>query len=285
MEQQIRDMLNIIQSAVTKQPIPLSETFSVNTLLELAEKHKIFTLVYHGLLNCKVALDNSIKTFLTNFSINEIFISEQQIYCIQELSSLFEKNRIDYMPLKGSILKQLYPQPEIRRMGDIDILIKENQYKKIEIVLKSAGFIFRNESNHEIIWTKNGRMIEFHKILMPSYNKDLHNYFGNGWKRAISTGEYRFTFSDEDMFIYLFSHFAKHYRDAGIGIMHMCDLYVFLKNKKLNMDYVCKELRFLTLYDFYCNIKKTLDVWFENKDSSEITDYITNVIFIVVRTV
>ena len=50
----------------------------------------------------------------------------------------------------------------------------------------------------------------------------------------------------------------------------MCDLYVFLQAKKTNEDYIRNELMALKLYDFYCNIKKTLDVWFENKDSDEI---------------
>ncbi len=59
----------------------------------------------------------------------------------------------------------------------------------------------------------------------------------------------------------------------------MCDLYVFLMEKHINEDYVKSELTSLKLYDFYCNIKETLSVWFENEKSSEMTDYITAVIF------
>lgn len=36
----------------------------------------------------------------------------------------FDAGGIDYMPLKGSILKDLYPRHEMRMMGDADILIR-----------------------------------------------------------------------------------------------------------------------------------------------------------------
>lgn len=279
MDNETRDILNIIKSGITKETIEISDEFSLNSLVEVTNKHNIFTLVFYGLHNYNFPMKEELEKQLQNVAIISTCISEQQLYYIKKISALFNENNIDYMFLKGSVLKHSYPQPEIRRMGDIDILIKEAQYSKISEVLKSLGFVFKYESNHEIVWTKNNIVIELHKILMPSYNKDMHKYFGNGWKRAIKTGEHSYTFSDEDMLIYIFSHFAKHYRDAGIGIMHMCDLYVFLKSKELNEDYVCKELRALKLYDFYCNIKRTLDVWFENENSNEITDHITTVIF------
>ena len=279
MNKDTRDILNIIKSGITKETIEISNDFSLNSRVELTNKHNIFTLVYYGFHNCNFPLNEALKNSLSNIAINGMYISEQQLYYIKEISSRFDENNIDYMLLKGSVLKHFYPQPEIRRMGDIDILIKETQYNKISELLEDLGFAFRNESDHEIIWSKNNIVIELHKILMPSYNKDLHKYFGNGWKRAVKANGNNYIFSDDDMFIYIFSHFAKHYRDAGIGITHMCDLYVFLKNKKLNEDYIRNELTSLKLYDFYCNLNNTLDVWFENKKNNDITEYITTVIF------
>lgn len=279
MDKETRSILNIIKSSITEENIEISDELSLKKLIELTNRHNIFILVYYGLINCNVSIDEKLNTQLTNAAISGVYINEQQLYYIKEISSQFDKNNIDYMFLKGSVLKHYYPKPEIRRMGDIDVLIKEEQYNKISSILKKIGFSFRNESNHEIIWTKNNIVIELHKILMPSYNKDLHEYFGNGWDKAVKTGKNSYAFSDDDMLIYLFSHFTKHYREAGIGITHMCDLYVFLMEKHINENYVKSELTSLKLYDFYCNIKETLAVWFENEKSSEMTDYITAVIF------
>lgn len=279
MENETRDILNIIKSGITEETVDVLCNLPQDKLMELTCKHNIYTLVYYGLYNCNFNTNDYFNAQLSNTLIRGINISEQQLYYIKEISAKFNENNIDHMFLKGSVLKQLYPSPEIRRMGDIDILIKEEQYQSITVIMTALGFVFQYESNHELVWKKGNIMIELHKILMPSFNEDLHKYFGNGWKRAVLEEKNRYTFSDDDMFIYIFSHFAKHYRDAGIGIIHMCDLYIFRKNKKLNNDYIHRELKKLQLYDFYCNIKNTLEVWFENGTPSEITDYITSVIF------
>ena len=86
--------------------------------------------------------------------------------------------------------------------------------------------------------------------------------------------------TDEDQMIYLFTHFAKHYRDAGIGLKHIIDLWVYRKNKpSLDEEYINRELKKLQLDEFYINITETLDVWFEGKENNVITDFITDYIF------
>lgn len=279
MNKETREILNIIKSGVTKEEIEISNEILINNMIELANKHSIFTLIYYGLHNCNVSVNDNLKTQLSNIAIREMYVSEQQLYYIREISRRFDKNNIDYMLLKGGVLKHLYPQAEIRHMGDIDILIKEKQYSKIIKVLEELGFAFKYESNHEIVWGKNSILIELHKILMPSYNKDLHEYFGNGWARAIKSKGSSYIFSDNDMFVYTFSHFAKHYRDAGIGVTHMCDLFVLLRSCNLDFGYIDEELKKLHLYEFWCNVKATLDAWFLDGESTEMTEHITTVVF------
>lgn len=126
------------------------------------------------------------------------------------------------------------------------------------------------------------RHIELHKRLIPSYNKDYYEYFGYGWQLAIESenGTTEFKMSDEDQMIFLFTHFAKHYRNSGIGIRHIVDLWVYQQNKtKLNEDYIERELKKLQLNDFYVNILKTLEVWFGDGQDNDKTDLITQIIF------
>ena len=44
------------------------------------------------------------------------------------------------MPLKGCNMKALYPSPELRVMGDADILIRVEQYDRIRPIIQSLGF-------------------------------------------------------------------------------------------------------------------------------------------------
>ena len=86
--------------------------------------------------------------------------------------------------------------------------------------------------------------------------------------------------TDEDQLIYLFTHYAKHYRDSGIGLNQILDLWVY-KNQKPALDesYVLQELQKLKLDQFYQNTMDTLGVWFEGKEATPVTEMITSVIF------
>lgn len=279
MDRQTRDILNVVKSAITNQPVQASGDFHLQFALDIAQKHKITTMVYYGLFNSGISAPAEIKKQLQMIVASEVMIDEKQLGCVKEISQMFSQNSIDHMLLKGSVLKHMYPKTEIRRMGDIDILIREEQYDKAAEIMRDLGFSFQMETGHELIWTKGNIMVELQKAMMPPHDEDFLAYFGNGWERALLLGDSVYAFSDEDMFIYLFAHFTKHYRSSGIGIIHMCDLYMYLKNKELNFEYVCAELKKLRLYEFYLNVKNTVEAWFEDRESDEITDHITEVIF------
>jgi len=205
-------------------------------------------------------------------------ISEDKLDSIKA----FDKNRIDYLPLKGTLLKNMYPKTEMRVMSDADILIRTEQYDRIWPIMVELGYNLKVESDHEFVWKKQNIVIELHKRLIPSYNKDYYAYYGDGWRlgNASSDDTTRYTMSAEDEMIYLFTHFAKHYRDAGVGIKHIVDLWVYKTNTKaLDNDYIIKELKKLQLDVFYKNVMDTLEVWFNNGSATEETKLITQIIF------
>ena len=84
----------------------------------------------------------------------------------------------------------------------------------------------------------------------------------------------------EDAFIYLLTHFAKHYRDGGIGCRHLTDLWVFLRaNPGLQEAYLEEELKKLDLITFYRNIRRTIEAWFCDGQWDGITEHITQFLF------
>jgi peptidyl-prolyl cis-trans isomerase B (cyclophilin B) len=95
-----------------------------------------------------------------------------------------------------------------------------------------------------------------------------------------SENGFEYNMTAEDNMVYLFTHFAKHYRDCGIGIRHLVDLWVYkYNNPSLDEEYINKELEKLQLDVFYSNIIKTLGVWFEDAECDDVSDFITQVIF------
>lgn len=121
-----------------------------------------------------------------------ISLSETQITELVRVLDAFETHEIHHMPVKGAILKGLYPQAEMRRMGDADILINYEQYEDIRRVMADLGYEELYESDHELVWNHDLMRIELHKRLIPSYKKDYYQYYGDGWQLAKKNGGFFF---------------------------------------------------------------------------------------------
>lgn len=273
------DIIKLIKSSLTGKAEVISEDIDIGKVLNIALKHGIYAIIYYGALNCGIDGECSEMQVLFAYTCKCISRNANQEYEISALLKEFDKNGIEYMPLKGCIIKSLYPKPEMRVMSDADILIKPQQYNNIRSIMQNLGYNESGVSDHELKWNKPGLFVELHNKLIPSYNKDYFAYYGDGWQLATVRSGTRYSMTDDDQMIYLFTHFAKHYRDAGIGLKHIIDLWVYKKSKALNEKYISSELKKLRLYEFYKNIFETLEVWFENKPYSQMSDFITDYIF------
>ena len=278
-----RETIALIKSALDeKESIECPKT-ALETIYKLAKAHQIVSLVYYGLAKIPELSSNPVMTKFLMTSASFTAYSETQLDMLNELFKRFDEEGIEHLKMKGTILKKLYKYPEMRMMSDADIYVKIEKYPKIKSILEELGFTFLLESDHEIIWQRDNLSIELHKRLIPSYTKDLARYYeGKEWERLylVEDGRYEYKMKDEDTFVYLFTHFAKHYRDGGIGIKFMTDFYVFMKKIELDYGYIEKELDKMGLLDFYKNTRKTLDAWFYGGEETEITDLITRKIFL-----
>ncbi|MBR2489005.1 MAG: nucleotidyltransferase family protein [Clostridia bacterium] len=273
------DIIKLVKSALTGEKLSLSDSFDVETAFNIAKRHSVIPMIYYGAINCGVDSANPWMQQMFFNTCTNIAYNEKQMHEIANVLKAFDENGIAYITLKGTILKSMYPKPEMRAMSDADILIKTEEHGKIAPIMLTLGYDLKVESDHEFVWRKSNVNIELHKRLIPSYNKDYYAYYGDGWRLAKLGADGKYYMSDEDQMIYTFTHFAKHYREAGIGIRHFADLWVF-RNSHPNLDeeYIKTELTALQLYEFYVNILSTLAVWFEGKTEDIKTEFIAETI-------
>ena len=282
MTEQQSGLILLVKSALTGESYHLPEDLDIAEVFRIAKGHGVDVMAYYGALHCGVDTKIPVMREAQMRTYQSISASEIQMAETRRVLDAFEAHGIDHMPLKGVLLKSLYPETEMRKMGDADILIHEERYEPIRSIMKELGFTEKYESDHEFAWLRKSVCIELHKRLIPSYNKDYYRYYGDGWKLAkpIEGRAFRYGMDPQDELIYLFTHFAKHYRDAGIGIRHFVDFWVYRKHHpELDEGYIRKELTKLQLLDFYDNIMNTLSVWFENAPGDEKTEFITQFIF------
>ena len=277
-----RGIITLVKNALKGENSPLPEDFDYSKLLKFAISQQILPMVYCGGRNNPDFVANDTDRKIYAMATYMALFNQNRLDMLEEMCRAFDENGIDYMPLKGANMKDIYPSREMRIIGDADVLVKDEQIADIERIMTALGYKYGETVDHARTWAREGFEVELHRRMIPSYTKDLYARFGDGWGLATpkKEGGHEYALSREEELIFLFLHFTKHYRYAGIGIKHLVDIYVFLKAyPEIDSDYVSVELDRLGLGKFYQNIKRTLDVWFEDAEGDEVTEFITKKIF------
>ena len=277
-----KGIVELIKCALKGEKPQLDVSFDFEKAYNFAQERQITPILFYGASCIDGFMDTLIGKKFFKSTMNLSFYCSEQNEIINSVNSEFKNNKIQHLMVKGTILRDMYPYPEMRLMSDADILIKEKDYSKIKPIMTGLGFVEQYESDHELVWKKGDFTIELHKRLVPSYNKDYYKYFGDGWNLATRVDEStnESFMSPEDNFIYNFVHYAMHYRNGGIGVKHVTDFYVIMdKNPGLDFKYIENELEKLQLLKFWENTKKLLDVWFNGVESDEKSEFMTRVIF------
>jgi len=280
MNENQRGVAALLKSAVTGESADLPAGFDLESVYPALKPHHMAALLYEGAARCGISRKAPIMQQLFQEYYRALLKSEGQLRELERIFTAFAENGIDHLPLKGCKMKALYPKPELRTMGDADILIRTGQSKQIRQTMQQLGYYEKGESDHEWVWTVPALHLELHKHLIPSYTKDLYAYFGNGWQLAVKGAGSRYSMRPEDEFLFMFIHFTKHYRDGGIGCRYVVDLWVYCRaNPQLDEAYIRAELEKLQLLRFYENIRRLMQAWFEDGQTDEVTDFITDFIF------
>lgn len=277
-----RGITTLVRSAITGEALSLPEGFDLEAAFSSIKKHGIVTLIYDGAVKCGINKDLPVMQQMFKIYLQQLLHSESQMQALQNLCAAMDARGFDHLLLKGSVIKSLYPKPELRPMGDADILIRKKQYKAIRSLMEELGYRQTAQGYYDYGWKAPSLYVELHHCLSNPYNDDFNNYLGNGWKRAnkAPSGRGLFEYSPEDHFVYLFVHFTKHYRDGGIGSKHAVDLWVYHRAyPNMDQDYLHRAFESMGLDAFYRNIMQMLKVWFCDAPEDEKSAFLTDVIF------
>lgn len=272
-------VITLIRSALTQQAYPLPEDFHIEDAAAVIHRHHIAPLCYAGAALCGIPTDTPFMMKLFNLYCSATIKTAQQDRAITKLLHAFEETGIDYIPLKGTRMRPLYPKPELRLMGDADILIRKEQYESIVPIVKGQGFKTYAETTYDYSFESPDLFLELHHRLLSPEETAYTAVYADGWHMASPLSGHRWEMSLEDEWLYMFGHFTKHYA-SGIGIRHVVDLWMFLRAyPDLDKTYVNKQLSKLKFGKFYNNVLALIDLWFEGGQATEITDYMTNYVF------
>lgn len=205
---------------------------------------------YVNMAVCKAdecVIDRETKNGFSNRALNAIRLN---VMMNTEKNVVFDRLNeagIWYMPLKGCVIKEYYPNPNLREMGDIDVLIAPENGEKVRGVMEALGYLCweYNISYDDIYHKEPIYTFEMHRYLFLDKHAEWVQYYSDIDKRLLpsAVNAFEYSMSDEDFYIYFILHGLKHFRGSGIGMRFLLDIYLFHKTKTLNRSYVDRELK------------------------------------------
>lgn len=192
------------------------------------------------------------------------------------ISDALEAGGIDFIPLKGSVIREHYPDPRVRTSCDIDILVRKEDLDAANTVLVDRLGLTREKKNaHDIsYYTKSGVHLELHFELIESFNnryvaKTLENVFelsyvkqGCKHHRMLTDGAYYF---------YHIAHMAKHLINGGLGIRALMDIAVMLNTEFINVADADDMLKSGELSKFSDACIALTRAWFFGEGHTDVT--------------
>lgn len=250
-----------------KQPGEKPAALSFGEIFQMAKAHQVSVMAIAAL---ERLAEKPEPVLLEEWQKERRICSEINIAQMLEQNRLlnqFAQNGIRAVPLKGCVLKFLYPRTEYRQMGDLDILIEEKDAEHARTMMGSLGY--RTDSfdvNHHDRYSLGSYLIvELHRMLFIT-ESPFFPTFKDLWANVIpdvaSTGGYRLSL--EDFYLHMITHFEKHFHNFGSGLRSIMDIAVYLDaySDSLNWTYIDSQLDDIELRAFHKAAQQLASAWF-----------------------
>lgn len=267
-------LLTVLSCVVCGKNVPLPpKNLDWKFLTDLARYNTCLNILTYGVLQLS-------ENFRPNAEIMKILQQDKNLHLVQDtnqsfeieqLLNCFDKEKIKNVPLKGYIMKDLYPQSDMRTMTDIDILFKINDVEKVKNVFKQCGFKFEHfDDDNQYHFTKAPfTYVEMHSSLV-NHKDECFEYYQTIWDKLQKNNDYQYSFNmkPEDFYIFLLEHASNHFKLGGIGLRHLLDIFVYFNKygDTVDLNYVSAELEKVNLKTFGEKLHSIAMKWFKNMD-------------------
>lgn len=176
----------------------------------------------------------------------------------KEVTNALNYADIPHIVVKGYVLRNIYPEKDMRSMGDIDFVVKEENMQKAKDALLKEGYTFNHSYRGEWSYSKDSMVVELTQNLMDAdvgyfnYEEYMSHIFDN--TRLIDGCTYELTY--EFHFIYIMLHTMKHFYGEGCGVRMILDMALYIKKygDSLDWDYINNEFKTIKIDLFAKNM-------------------------------
>ena len=255
------------------------------TLYKLCQLHDLAHIVFMALEDLNIILPEKIKSLFYSDNLRAIVRQERLQFAYNQLVEILRTEKIEFVPLKGIVIRNLYPKAYYRTSCDIDVLVDKEKIDQILSIL-TEKYHYKRYTGSEydvMLIAENGEHIELHYGLDLRYKGEkINRITDNLFSDLIldSDGEYEKKFKSEFFFFYFVEHMAKHFIEGGCGVRSFIDLMLLKSIDGFESQEGIQLIKECNLLSFYQNAVRTCEVWFGGEQANEFTNSIEKYVII-----
>ena len=250
-------------------------------LFLLAKKHDLAHLVFYGLKELQFPLSETAKKNFKNAEMLAVMRYEQLRYEYEQILETFNAEKIPFVPLKGSILREHYAEPWLRTSCDIDILIHENDLDRaVKVLVERQNYQAESKNYHDIsLYSQSNVHLELHFSILETM-ENIDCLLARVWDYTFlkEQGLYEYRQTNEYLAFHLIAHLLYHFLNGGCGVRTIIDLWLVHKKLPLDDTVLNGFLQECGIEKFYQVIMQTAKVWLEgdtpNEQILEVQEYV-----------
>ena len=236
----LRQSLNPQENRGRLQP-PGGE-YAKRVLMETARNHAVLPLLFDAYEGEEWIDDTRFADFMQPIrqaAVTAARANYRLLFLAKYITQLLEREGIRAILLKGAATASYYPVPELRKSGDVDILIpRDKDFGRAVKLLEGAKFVkceCQSALHHVELKNQEGICVELHRILAEPFesgkmNRYLETLLAEYDEHVQENDSWGVTFyqpADAYHAFYLIVHMLQHFLRAGFGLKFLCDWTVF----------------------------------------------------------
>lgn len=265
-----------------EHPQEMPDTLNFEKLFELAQFHSVANLSFYAVEKLKKKPEPELMKKWAEVRDKAICKDIIQQTEFENIAAAFNEHNMKFLPLKGIIIKNLYPQTDMRLMSDIDILIEEKCAAEAKEIMLSLGYYadYTEIGYHDVYMKKPIMNVEIHRRLFGTSHKNLAKAFNSKvWNMAEHYKDFQYRFKKSEFFVHILSHSAMHYVFGGTGIRSFMDIWVYYNKYRSELDLTLFEKILDKETAELCrDLLAVSEIWFGDKENdgsyNEIIKYV-----------
>lgn len=226
----------LLRRALWGEVLPIPEDVDWEAVGKIAKEQDVVSFLYDGAVAAGAPVSGALLQQWRTRMLQGVVRNDRLLRAQNEIVECLAAAEIPAVVLKGSSVSQYYPQPDLRVLGDIDILVGKADIEPVKQMLEQHGYRFtEHDHNFHLSFSRADAYVELHynvtklpdsaggraaKAVIDTFLTDIGQGKVNGYGFPV--------LSEPNQAMMLLLHMIRHMFSSGIGLRQILDWAVYM---------------------------------------------------------